>query len=245
MSTIPKTIHYCWVGGSPLPESAVKCINSWRKQCPDYKIIEWNESNYDFSKCLYMKQAYEAKKWGFVPDYARLDIIFNHGGIYLDVDVELIKPLDLFLNDKCFFGLETEKTVALGLGFGAERNHPIIHSLMEDYNRFSFINSDGSYNLRPSPAIQTEGLKKFGFLPNGKEQYIEYGCHIYPVEVMNPMSLDTGLVVTTDKTVSIHHYFASWASRKNKRNTRIYQFFARICGKAFADRLKKAYRNIK
>ena len=91
---IPKTIHYCWIGGNPLPESAKKCIKSWKKYCPDYKIVEWNESNYDFTRVPYMKEALQAKKWGFAPDYARLDIVYTHGGIYLDTDVEIVKPFD-------------------------------------------------------------------------------------------------------------------------------------------------------
>ena len=93
---IPKIIHYCWIGGTPLPEIAKKCIESWKKCCPDYEIREWNESNYDFTQNVYMKEAYEVKKWGFVPDYARLDIIYRYGGFYLDTDVELLKSLDPF-----------------------------------------------------------------------------------------------------------------------------------------------------
>ena len=95
---IPKKIHYCWVGGAPKPESVLVCINSWKKYCPDYEIIEWNETNYDFTKNKYMQQAYENKKWGFVPDYARLDIIYEHGGIYLDTDVEIIKSFDVAIS---------------------------------------------------------------------------------------------------------------------------------------------------
>ena len=117
---IPKKIHYCWIGGNPLPELAIKCIESWKKYCPDYEIIEWNEKNYDFRKNQFMREAYDEKKWGFVPDYARLDIIYEHGGIYLDTDVEIIKPLDSLLKEQGFAGMEQPGIVALGLGFGAE-----------------------------------------------------------------------------------------------------------------------------
>ena len=89
--SIPKIIHYCWVGGKPKPQSVLYCIESWKRCCPDYEIREWNESNYDFTKNEYMRQAYEAKKWGFVPDYARLDIVYEYGGIYLDTDVEMLR----------------------------------------------------------------------------------------------------------------------------------------------------------
>ncbi len=115
---IPKVIHYFWFGEQPLSELAIKCIESWKKFCPDYEIKLWNESNYDVSKNQYMLQTYQAKKYGFTVDFARLDVIYNYGGIYLDTDVELLKPLDEILNDKCFMGFESNKTVALGLGFG-------------------------------------------------------------------------------------------------------------------------------
>ncbi len=119
---IPKTIHYCWFGRNPKPKLAEKCIRSWKRRCPDYEIIEWNEDNYDISSApLFVRQAYEKKKWGFVPDYIRLDLINRFGGIYLDTDVEVLKRLDCFLENKSFFGLENNKYVALGLGFGAEK----------------------------------------------------------------------------------------------------------------------------
>lgn len=105
--SIPKVIHYCWFGHDPKPKLAEKCIKSWKKKCPDYKIIEWNEENFDISACpLYVRQAYEAKKWAFVTDYVRLKVVYEHGGIYLDTDVELKKNLDFLLNHKAYFGFE-------------------------------------------------------------------------------------------------------------------------------------------
>ena len=138
---IPKIIHYCWFGGESLPESAIKCINSWKKFCPDYEIIRWDESNYDVTKNVYMKEAYEAKKWGFVPDYARLDIVYNYGGIYMDTDVELLKPLDDLLGCNAYMGVEKPGIVALGLGFGAEKGNSVIGDLLEEYNDKRFINN--------------------------------------------------------------------------------------------------------
>ena len=84
---IPKVIHYCWFGGNPKNEVIEKCIDSWKRYCPDYKIIEWNESNYNIVKHPFMKKAYDAKKWAFVSDYARVDILNQYGGVYLDTDV--------------------------------------------------------------------------------------------------------------------------------------------------------------
>ena len=130
---IPKIIHYCWFGGNEIPEHDKKCIESWKKYCPDYKIIRWDESNYDYKKNSYMREAYEAKKWGFVPDYARLDIVYEHGGIYLDTDVELVKNIDELLEHKAYMGFEVGgEFVSPGLGFGAEKNFPLFKKMMEE-----------------------------------------------------------------------------------------------------------------
>lgn len=123
---IPKKIHYCWFGRNPLPELAVRCIESWKKYCPDYEIIEWNEDNYDINKISYVKEAYQARKWAFVTDYVRLDVVNQYGGIYLDTDVELLKSLDPLLKYKSFFGMEEGKFIATGLGFGAEKGTKIL-----------------------------------------------------------------------------------------------------------------------
>lgn len=104
---IPKIIHYCWFGGGPKPKSVEKYIRSWKKYCSDYEIIEWNEDNFDISSSpLYVKQAYAAKKWAFVSDYARLKVVFECGGIYFDTDVQVIKNIDTLLQYDTFFGFE-------------------------------------------------------------------------------------------------------------------------------------------
>ena len=109
---IPKIIHYCWFGRNPKPKLAEKCIKSWKKYCPEYEIIEWNEDNYDLSSApLYVRQAYEAKRWAFVTDYIRLQVIYENGGIYLDTDVELRKSLDPLLVHQAYFGFEDEKNI--------------------------------------------------------------------------------------------------------------------------------------
>ena len=128
--SIPKKIHYCWFGRNPLPESAKKCIESWKKYCPAYEIIEWNEDNFDLTENRYAREAYEQKKWAFVSDYARLKIVYEQGGIYMDVDVELIKPLDELTELDGYMGFEKEidgqMWIATGLGFGARAGHPIV-----------------------------------------------------------------------------------------------------------------------
>ncbi len=206
---IPKVIHYCWVGGNPLPKSDKKYIDSWKKFCPGYQIIEWNENNYDFTKIPYMKEAYDAKKWGFVPDYARLEIIYQNGGIYLDTDVQVLKSFDELLKYKAFAGFESDQYVALGLGFGAEAGHPILKSLMDSYSDMHFIKADGSLNMTASPKMNTETLLRLGLVANGKRQNIK-GMEILPRDFLAPKSFITGLTEITENTYSIHQYDASW-----------------------------------
>ena len=135
---IPKVIHYCWFGGKPIPSEFQHYIDSWQRMCPDYEIRRWDESNYDVTKNAYMKAAYEAKKWGFVPDYARLDIVYEHGGIYLDTDVELVKNLDELRYNHAFMGMDMSTQVSLGLGFGAAPHHPMLKTLRDAYLGYAF-----------------------------------------------------------------------------------------------------------
>lgn len=213
---IPKVIHYCWFGRNPLPERYKKWMESWHKFCPDYEIIEWNEDNYDISKNKYMRQAYEQKKWGFVPDVARLDIIYQYGGIYLDTDVELVQNLDDLLWQKGFAAFEGNEYVALGLGFGAVKGLSIIKELMDYYDNINFINEDGSLNLTASPVWQTEFLRQKGLVPNGSYQIIE-DMAIYPGKVLNGKDIKSRQIKLMPYTKAIHHYDGSWLS-EDKRN---------------------------
>ena len=207
---IPKTIHYCWFGGNPIPESNKKFMESWNKFCPDYEIIEWNESNYDVTKNRYMKEAYENKQWAFVSDYARLDIIYEHGGIYLDVDVELIKSLDDLLNLTGFLGFEENKKLCnTGLGFGATPKLPIIKELRDDYDNINFIKENGSFDRTPCPYFQTDLLLKKGLEQDCNSiQEIE-GLTIFPDDYFCPRNW-IGQTNITSNTYSIHHFEGLW-----------------------------------
>lgn len=218
---IPKKIHYCWFGKKELPDKYKSCIESWKKFCPDYEIVEWNETNYDVSKNRYMYEAYQKNVWGFVPDYARLDIIYNHGGIYLDTDVELIKNIDNLLYQKGFSGFEDEKNVAFGLGFGAIKGLPILKSIMEYYDKISFINEKGELNLIPSPEYITFILSQYGLISNGEYQKVA-DMTIYPAKVLSGKCMYTMRTVIKPWTYAIHHYDGSWATDRARRiNTRM------------------------
>lgn len=236
---IPKKIHYCWFGGNPLPELAQKCIASWKKYCPDYDIIEWNETNYDFKKNKYMYEAYLEKKWGFVPDYARLDIIYTHGGIYLDTDVELLKPLDDLLHHQAFMGVEAPGKVALGLGFGSIKENSLIGELRAQYNDMTFYNPDGTINLTPAPIYQTNYLKKYDLKQENVLQELLEGVMVYPTKFFNPCDLKTGVLHIETETFSIHHYQGSWTTKTNKRNVKFYQFLHRYFGEKTAKRIRR------
>lgn len=216
---IPKIIHYCWVGGKPKPQSVLYCIESWKRCCPDYEIREWNETNYDFTKNNYMRQAYEAKKWGFVPDYARLDIVYEHGGIYLDTDVEMLRSFDELLERDGFMGFEETGDgayfVNCGHGFGATAHHEIIRAARDLYDTLSFLNRDGTPNLLASPHFTTQSLLAFGLVRENRDQQLP-GMTVFASDVLCPKNFRTGKLHKTSRTVSIHHFTASWVDEKIK-----------------------------
>lgn len=211
---IPKTIHYCWFGGNPLPRSAKKCINSWQKQCPDYQIIEWNERNFDVNCNAYCSAMYAQKKWAFLSDYARLKIIYEYGGVYLDTDVELIRSLDRVINNNAFMGLETTETVATGLGFGAEKGCSFVKENMLEYENFADLS-----NPIPCPEITTKLLDKYGLDRQSNQIQRLAGITIYPVEYFCPKHTHTGIVTITPKTISIHHFDGSWNTDEERSKT--------------------------
>ena len=207
------------MGGNSKPQSVLYCIESWRRCCPDYEIREWNETNYDFTKNEYMYQAYQAKKWGFVPDYARLDIVYEHGGIYLDTDVEMVHSFDYLLEHECFFGFEDtgdgENFVNCGHGFGAVPHHEVIKQARDFYEHVSFTNTDGTLNLLASPYYTTQSLRQLGMVQENRDQCFR-GIQVYASDVLCPKNFRTGKLHKSSRTVSIHHFTASWVDEKIK-----------------------------
>ncbi|ETI91190.1 MAG: Eps7I [Clostridium butyricum DORA_1] len=227
---IPKKIHYCWFGGSPLSDLNKKCIESWQKFCPDYEIIEWNEKNFDLQCCSYVKEAYDAKKWAFVSDYARLHTIYKYGGIYLDTDVEIIKPIDKLLNNECFLGTEKLGIINTGLGFGAEPNNKCIELLLEEYKNLHFKIDNNLYDLTPCPIRNTKPFISLGFNNKNDIQEIE-GAYIYPVDYFCPLDYETKDLKITENTIFIHHFNASWISKEEKKMQKKIILFEKKHGK--------------
>ena len=224
---IPKVIHYCWFGGGKIPEQNKIWMSSWKKYCPDYEIIEWNESNYGISKNQYMKEAYENKKWGFVPDYARLDIIYQYGGIYLDTDVEIIKNLDELLYQDAFVGIDGSRKISMG--FGAVQEFQLIKDLMDEYNERSFYCTDGTIDTTTAPTLQLPFFQKLGYLNNGEYQRI-HKLSVYPEKVLSGKCSYTGIINPTKDTFMIHHYDGSWCDNKRKmRIKKMHELYTIIC----------------
>ena len=218
--SIPKVIHYCWFGKGKMPKLAKKCIKSWKKYCPDYEIICWNEDNFDLNQNRYMSEAYKAGKWAFVSDYARLKVIYDNGGIYLDVDVELLKPIDDLLLNQGFMGFDEKGIVASGLGFGAKKGNALIGEFLKDYEDIHVVSADGTFDLTPCPDRNTDTLKRLGMDMDNKSQ-VFMDMVFLPDEYLCPMDYYTGKKNITKNTYSIHHYNASWTSPVTKRTTRI------------------------
>ena len=223
---IPKKIHYCWFSGNPMPDYLKRCVDSWYKFCPDYEIIRWDEDNYDVNKNLYMKQAYEAKKWGFVPDIARLDILYEHGGIYLDTDVELIRNLDDLLYQSAFAGVEKWGNINMGGCSGAVPHHPIIKKMLDFRINERFILEDGSLNQTTCGFYETKPLIELGMKPNNTVQRIG-DMTIYSSDFFHPYDYMSGETVITENTYSIHHFNGGWLDEKRmaerKKTMQLYQ----------------------
>ncbi len=205
---IPKVIHYVWFGGKPLTPLAEKCIESWKRYCPDYEIVRWDESNFDVKQNRYCREAYEAKKWAFASDYARLWVLVNEGGIYMDTDVEVLQPLDRFLCLQSFSGFEAEDRLPTGL-MASCRHQPFFEKLLHDYDDRSFLGLDGSPDLTTNVTAITDACVDAGLVLNNTEQTVE-GFTLFPSEYFCPKDWETKEIHLTENTYAIHHFDGSW-----------------------------------
>ena len=224
---IPKKIHYCWFGNNEKPEIVKKCIESWKKYMPDYEIIEWNESNYDCHKSKYVNQAYTCKKWAFVSDYVRFDVINKYGGIYMDTDVELLKPIPKeILNNKAFTAMEPLGNVSPGLIFAAIPNFKFTKKILDIYNKTEFI-KDNKPICKTVNSFATELLISNGFKKIDEYQVID-DLVIYPSNYFCSFDLDVHEVSITNDSVSVHHYAGSW--KKNGLKSKFQKIIKKIFG---------------
>jgi mannosyltransferase OCH1-like enzyme len=228
---IPKIIHYCWFGGNPLDDAALKCINSWKTFFPDYEIIQWNETNFDLSQIEFMQKAYNDKKWAFVSDVARLLILYSHGGFYFDTDVEVLRSFDDIIKaeTKGFFGLEKNGLVASGLGCGSVAEHPFLRRHIEVYKKINYDTYKDNLSDIACPRITTYLLEQEGFIRSNTLQCVS-DFMIYPSEYFSPIDYNTGKMKRTKHTHSIHWYNASWQDARTKEEQEKLRFWVSLLG---------------
>lgn len=219
MSTIPKIIHFCWFGRNPKPSLVLRCIESWKKYMPGYEIVEWNEDTYDIYKSDFVKEAYEAKKWAFVSDYARFDVIEEYGGIYFDTDVELLKPIPSeILNQKAFTGFESAGKVNPGLVYADVPHGRVTKMILEQYNQLHF-SINGKVQILTVNSIVTEILEPYGLRLDNTYQKIN-GLSIYPSDVFCGYDQDVKEIDIKPVTICVHHYMSSWTKKTWKQRMR-------------------------
>lgn len=235
---IPKLIHYCWFGRNPLPKSAIKYIESWKKYLPDYEIKEWNEDNFDINSHPYVEEAYNAKKYAFVTDYVRLYVLFHYGGIYMDTDVEVIKNLDSFLQLPAFSGFEDDTHIPTGI-MASEKNGEWVEWQLKQYVDRHFIGVDGVLDMTTNVEIISQAMASEGFILKNGFQNFKDMIHIFPKDFFCPKSAETGKLKLTTNTYTIHHFVGSWTTSSQKINSFIGRFLPEKLTKAISLFLSK------
>lgn len=214
---IPKKIHYCWFGKNPLSDFLENCIKSWKEICPDYEIIQWNEENYDVNKHRYTREAYEQGKYGFVSDVARLDILYENGGIYFDTDVTILKDPEDLLYQQGFIGVEKWGNINTGGGCGFIKGHPMLKKMLDYREQFPFVLNDGTLNTETNGIYETRPFLDAGFKPDNSLQTVE-GVTVYPSYIFHPYDYMSGSLCKNPATVSIHHFTGGWMDENDRRN---------------------------
>jgi len=235
---IPKIIHYCWFGRGEKPQMMRKCLASWEKHLHGYQFIEWNEDNFDIEVNRYVKEAYEARKYAFVSDYARLYALYHHGGIYMDTDVEVIKPLDRFLVHEAFSGFEDETFLQSGT-MGAVKGHAWIKELLDYYESRSFLLPDGSPDTTTNTAVISKICANHGLQLNGKQQVLSNGVIFYPRTFFSPYDYINGGSYLTGDSYTIHHFAQSWLPVHVRLKSQLKRIVSKIVGPKNIARMRK------
>ncbi|MDR3598466.1 glycosyltransferase [Clostridium sp.] len=229
MNTIPKVIHYCWFGGKDKPQLIGECINSWKENLPDYKIIEWNEKNFNIEEFDFSKKAYNAKKWAFVADYCRIWVLYNYGGIYLDTDMEVLKSLDEFIKNESFAGIERDQIINAAI-LGAKAKNEFIKKIINYYDDIDFMDYIDDLEKIAIPNIITELAAHEGYMGNKKIENVRNIITIYSKEYFYPKNHSWERADITKNTYTIHHYEGSWRSKTKIGKSKFKQILINIFG---------------
>lgn len=233
---IPKIIHYCWFGNKPMPERELRCMESWSKYLPEFKIMRWDEESFDINSSTFVRQAYDMKKWAFVADLVRLWALKNYGGIYLDTDIEILRPFDELLHYKAFGGFETDNVVQTGV-IGSEANGEFINIIFNHYINASFVNQDGSLNTKPNSAIFAEILQKHGISTENIRSSNDL-IELFPSEYFCPIEQATWEIKPTDNTYCIHYLSGSWLPYSDRLKRHIKTIVGKLFGFDFVEKLR-------
>lgn len=243
---IPKIIHYCWFGGNPKSELILRCMDSWRRYFPDYEIREWNEDSFDIHACDYVREAYEAKKWAFVSDYCRMHVLYTHGGLYFDTDVEIVRDArELFASP--VIGFESKKLLNPGLVLACEAGDAFCRDMLDEYATDHFTLPDGTYNYRTICDRATDHFVRYGMRVDNTLQQVA-GYTVYPTEYFNPLGSSGGYLRITENTVSVHNFAGSWIDEEAKRTMKtsfkgkVFHALERILGKKLSAKLRRFYK---
>lgn len=221
---IPKTIHYCWFGRGPMPELALKCIESWHRYMPDYMFKLWNEDNFDVNSVPYVKEAYESRKFAFVTDYVRLWALYTEGGIYMDTDVEILKPIDDLLHLDAFTGYEGSKNRPPVTGLMASVAHgEWVKEQLDAYQDAHFIKEDGSMDLTTNTVRISQIMRDNGFIQDGK-YHVYKDLHVFPADYFCPRQT-TGEFFLTENTYCDHHFMGTWSRGSSKKRKKVSRLF--------------------
>lgn len=236
---IPKIIHYCWFGKQPLTENVKKCIYSWKKYCPEYKIIEWNEDNFDVNQNVYCQEAYSVKKWAFVSDFVRLKVLYEYGGIYLDTDVEIVKNMDNLLLHRFFAGLEAENIMSTAV-IGAEQNSKVIAEFLSLYDAIHFIQDDDIYDYTTNVQRLSACVKNKYCRELVKPPIVLFkDAVIFDIDFFSVKNIYDGTIKISGNTYTIHHFAGSWFNQKMKIKTILRISIGKIFGTKIVKVIKK------
>ncbi|WP_303187413.1 glycosyltransferase family 32 protein [Phocaeicola coprocola] len=225
---IPKIIHYCWLSGDPYPEKIKYCIDSWKKFLPDYEFMLWDLNRFDINSSIWVKEAFEVKKYAFAADYIRLYALYTYGGIYLDTDVEVLRSFDSLLDLKYFIGKENTPHGIEAAILGAEKGTIWIKTCLAHYQNRHFNLGLGKFDTEVLPSIILNILsKEYEIIDINRKDEIDKNStnkiFRFPVDYFSPMTWDTHELNITNNTYAIHHFAGTW--KKNKTTLEKIRYF--------------------